>query len=97
MVLVAVLWTMVLLAMLAAALLTMSRSGARNVGFQLDQVQMGENVRAGINLAIVALTDPNQHWPVDGTPQTIPFDKTPTAVALTSEGGKSTSTTPRLT
>ena len=88
MVLVAVLWTMVLLGMLAAALVAMSRSDARNVSLDRDQLQARENVQAGINLAIVALTDPSQHWPVDGTQQTITFDKVPVVVAVTSESGK---------
>jgi general secretion pathway protein K len=88
MVLVAVLWTMVLLAMLAAALVMMSRSEARNVTLDQDQLQARETVKAGINLAIVALTDPNRDWPTDGTPRTITVDGVPVAVAITSEGGK---------
>ena len=88
MVLVAVLWTMVLLAMLAAALVTMSRSDARNISLDQDQLQAREAIQAGINLTVVALTDSGQRWPTDGTPQTVTFGKVPLAVAITSEGGK---------
>ena len=88
MVLVAVLWMMVLLSMLAAALVVMSRSDARNAWFDLAQFQDDETVQAAINLAIAALTDPSQHWPTDGTPRTIKFGDAPVEVAITSEAGK---------
>jgi len=88
MVLVAILWVIVLQAMLATALLTMSRVEIRNVGLDQDQLQAGEVVRSAINLAVVALTDPNQHWRIDGVPQTITIDKVPVSVTITSESGK---------
>ncbi len=88
MVLVAVLWTMVLLSMLAAALVAMSRSDARNVSLDQQRLQDGETVQAAINLAVVALTDPTQHWPTDGSVQTIKFGDVLVAVAITSESGK---------
>jgi general secretion pathway protein K len=88
MVLVAVLWMMVLLSMLAAALVVMSRSDARNVSLDQERLQADETVQAGINLAVVALTDPTQQWPIDGSARTIKFADTPVAVAISSEGGK---------
>ncbi len=86
--LVAVLWTMVLLGMLAAALVAMSRSDARNATLDQERLQADETLQAAIDIALVALSDPAQHWPVDGTARTITFNGVPVTVGITAESGK---------
>jgi general secretion pathway protein K len=74
--------------MLAAALVAMSRSDARNATLDQERLQADETVMAAIGLAIVALSDPTQHLPLDGTAQTITFDGAQVTVGIAAESGK---------
>lgn len=86
--LIAVLWTTVLLSMLATALITMSRSDAHLLVAERVRLQTREIAQAGINLAILGLSDPKGGCRVDGTTQSFRFDDTMVDVAVFAESGK---------
>jgi general secretion pathway protein K len=86
--LIAALWTVVLLAVIATALIAIFRSDARILQIQTAQYQAAEATKAGIDLAIVALSDPHGDWPTDGTTKQLRLGDAEIDIQVTRESGK---------
>jgi general secretion pathway protein K len=86
--LIAALWTVVLLAIIATALIAVFRSDARILQIQTAQYQASEAAKAAIDLAIVALSDPHGDWPTDGTTKQLRLGDAEIDIRVTREAGK---------
>jgi general secretion pathway protein K len=74
--LVAVLWTLAILSMMAAASQALTVTSARVTHIAYDNARIDGDIRAGVVRAILALDDPRlaARWRVDGVPQNFTFD-----------------------
>ncbi len=88
--LVSVLWTIAVLAMLAAAAQSLSFNSARIERRQLDDAQIDAVFDAAIARAVLGLGDarPDHRWRVDGVPQTFEFDGYVLRMAVQDEFGR---------
>lgn len=88
--LIAVLWLLILMSLISAALVALCRSEtivSANASARARAVAIAD---AGISLAVLALTDERalSDWPVDGTPHEAVFDGSPITIAVRAEAGK---------
>ena len=87
--LIAVLWTVVLLSILATALIATSRSESRSIRSDIARLQAGEAANAGIGMAIAALSEPDGgDWPINGAPRSLRFENADLTVSVSAENGK---------
>lgn len=89
-ILVSTLWIVLVLAIIAGGLLETSRIGqrlARNAAAKAQAIAAAE---AGITLAIKAILDrnPNDPWPIDGTPRPYAYGEARLEIAIQDELGK---------
>jgi general secretion pathway protein K len=77
-----------LLAVLATALISVFRSDVRILSAQAAQQQAIEAAKAGINLAVVGLSDPHSGWAADGTSQRFQLGDATLEVTILAESGK---------
>ncbi|HEY1837714.1 MAG TPA: hypothetical protein VGG36_08670 [Rhizomicrobium sp.] len=87
--LVAVLWTLAILSMMAAASQALTVASARVTHLANDNARIDADVRAGVVRAILALEDPRiaARWRVDGMPQTFVFDGLAMSVRIQDTAG----------
>ncbi|MED5526790.1 MAG: type II secretion system protein GspK [Pseudomonadota bacterium] len=88
--LVAVLWLLVLLTLMASTVALSSRSGAQ-VQYRLEQATANLwRAKGAVSLAIISLNTAQDQspWLADGSPYQVQFDQQPMAVAVFDERGK---------
>jgi general secretion pathway protein K len=87
--LVAVLWTLAILSMMAAATEALTISSARISHKAYDNARLDADFQAAVVRAIVAIDDPrtNARWRIDGVPQSFSFDGLDMLVSVQSEAG----------
>lgn len=87
--LVAVLWTLAILSMMAAASEALTVASARVTHIAYDNARIDADVHAGVVRAILALDDPriSARWRVDGTPQKFTFDGLAMSVSVQDTAG----------
>lgn len=88
--LVAVLWGVVLLAVIAGSFTVTARTDSRLVRNLVENAKAESLAEAGIHLALLRLLDARdtQSWRADGSPQMVSFDGTRLTLAIQDEGGK---------
>jgi general secretion pathway protein K len=88
--LVSVLWTLAMLAMMAAAIEALTVSSARFERSALDHVRLEGDIDAGVARAIVGIGDarPEQRWRVDGVPQRFDYHNDTIVVSVQDENGR---------
>ena len=88
--LVSVLWTLAILAVLAAGVRAMTASSARLEHRELAQARLDADIQAGLARAILGISDPRpeKRWRVDGAAERFVYRGDPIAVAVRDEAGK---------
>ncbi len=88
--LVAVLWGVVLLAVIAGSFTVTARTDIRLVRNLVENAKAKSLAEAGIHLALLRLLDARDTpgWRADGSPQAVSFDGTRLTLAIQDEGGK---------
>ncbi len=86
--LVAVLWVLVLLSVMAGDFLRESRSQTQLARNLLENARARALAEAGVHRAIFDLLDPKGQWQVDGTVYGFPFGEGKVSVSIQDEGGK---------
>jgi len=85
-----VLWVLALLSILLAGLAGWVQLESREALWERQHTEAILAAEAGINLAVVGLTDPAQRlaWGADGRPHSLAFERTQVQVSVFSERGK---------
>ena len=86
--LVAVLWVLVLLSVIAGDFLRESRTQTQLARNLLENARARALAEAGVNRAIFDLLDPKGQWQADGTAYAFPFGDGKVSVSIQDEGGK---------
>ncbi len=88
--LVSVLWTLAMLAMMAAAIEAITVTSARFERAALDRARLEADINAGVARAVLGISDPRpgERWRVDGAIQHIDFNGDAIAVSIQDEGGR---------
>jgi general secretion pathway protein K len=85
-----VLWVLALLSILLGGLAGWVQLESRQALWQRQHTEALLAAEAGVNLAVVSLTDPAQQraWAADGRPHEVPFERARVQVSVISERGK---------
>ena len=88
--LVVVLWTVTILAVIAASFSQSTRTGTKIARNALDNAQARALAEAGINRAVLSLfdADPERRWPTDGSPVRFAYGGGEIEVSIQDEAGK---------
>ncbi len=88
--LVSVLWTLTILSLLAALMLSASRSSSRTERGLWQQDEMDAAFQAAIARAVLGILDnrPDHRWPIDGRPVEFVFDDFKMQISVQDESGK---------
>ena len=88
--LVSVLWTLAMLAMMAAAIEAIMVTSARFEHAALDRARLEADINAGVARAVLGIGDPRpaERWRVDGVAENFVYNGDAMAISVQDEGGR---------